>query len=62
MGVLVFSFLIPGNYLHGSSQSSPAGGPTEREAGARAREKPSVTDYDALGYHTWGCLETFPRC
>ena len=34
----------------------------EREAGARAREKPSVTDYGALGYNTRGCLETFPRC
>lgn len=54
MGVLVFSFLIPVNYLHGSSQSSPAGGTTEKEAGARAGEEPSVTDYGELECNTWG--------
>lgn len=43
MGVLGFSFLIPVNYLHGSSQASPAGRTTEREAGAQGRREPSVT-------------------
>lgn len=37
MGVLAFSFLIPVNYLHGSSQASPAGRTTEREAGGQGR-------------------------
>lgn len=38
MGVLAFSFLIPVNYLHGSSQASPAGRTTERRQGPGRRD------------------------
>lgn len=69
MGVLVFSFLIPVNYLHGSSQSSPAGGTTEKEAGARAGEEPSVRLWRVRVQHlgsVWkhfrGADDEFPLC
>lgn len=61
MGVLAFSFLIPVNYLHGSSQASPAGRTTEREAGARAGGEPGVTDMASRGATPGERLE-FPVC
>lgn len=61
MGVLAFSFLIPVNYLHGSSQASPAGRTTEREAGARAGGEPSVTGM-ASQIATPGERLEFPLC